>query len=183
MQGPIGLQGLKGDTGAKGSIGLQGDTGPAGQQGPKGDTGATGNTGLQGSIGPQGLKGDTGPKGEKDDSFNKSLWSTSTNGSYNFITIMNSARSANIISPGIYDCGLRTSNLAHWTGLRFTAMFNYYINSDQWPQKFTNVINADAAPNNGCSGGLSSFNTTSGAFTFDTGNCYQSISFVCNRIN
>lgn len=65
-QGPQGLTGAKGDTGAQGPQGLQGiqgpkgDTGPQGIQGPIGKTGATGSTGPQGA---QGVKGDTGPRG------------------------------------------------------------------------------------------------------------------------
>lgn len=51
LQGPAGLQGPKGDTGATGP------QGPQGIQGPKGDTGATGPQGPQGIQGP---KGDTG---------------------------------------------------------------------------------------------------------------------------
>lgn len=51
LQGPVGLQGQKGDTGATGP------RGPQGVQGPKGDTGATGPRGPQGIQGP---KGDTG---------------------------------------------------------------------------------------------------------------------------
>lgn len=51
LQGPTGMQGPKGDTGATGS------QGPQGVQGPKGDTGATGPQGPQGIQGP---KGDTG---------------------------------------------------------------------------------------------------------------------------
>lgn len=60
-QGPQGLTGAKGDTGAQG---------PQGIQGPKGDTGATGPTGPpgpQGESGPKGDAGTTGPQGPKGD--------------------------------------------------------------------------------------------------------------------
>ncbi len=53
-QGPQGVQGPKGETGAAGPQGPQGYTGATGAQGPKGDTGA---------AGPQGPKGDTGAAG------------------------------------------------------------------------------------------------------------------------
>jgi hypothetical protein len=71
--GPIGPQGMKGDTGATGPQGPKGDTGAQGPQGEKGDTGAQGPQGLKGdtgATGPQGLKGDTGvtgPQGPKGD--------------------------------------------------------------------------------------------------------------------
>ena len=66
IQGPQGIQGEKGDTGATGPEGPQGpkgdkgDTGPAGEEGPKGDKG---DTGPAGEVGPKGDKGDTGPTG------------------------------------------------------------------------------------------------------------------------
>jgi len=64
------LKGEKGDTGATGAQGPQGekgDTGATGAQGPQGEKGDAGATGVQG---PQGEKGDTGaqgPQGEKGD--------------------------------------------------------------------------------------------------------------------
>jgi hypothetical protein len=63
LSGPIGApgpQGVKGDTGAQGPIGL---TGAQGLQGDKGDTGAQGPIGLTGAQGLQGDKGDTGAQG------------------------------------------------------------------------------------------------------------------------
>lgn len=72
IQGPVGPQGPKGDTGATGPQGSQGLTGATGPQGSKGDTGAAGpqgpqgvkgDTGAVGPQGPQGFKGDTGAVG------------------------------------------------------------------------------------------------------------------------
>ena len=81
IQGPQGIQGLKGDTGPigpkgdtgatgpkgdTGAQGIEGPEGPQGIQGPKGEEGPQGKQGLrgeQGPIGPKGDKGDTGPKG------------------------------------------------------------------------------------------------------------------------
>ena len=83
IQGPIGATGAQGPKGEKGDVGvagpqgLKGDAGPQGIQGPKGDkgdTGATGaqgpkgdkgDTGLQGAQGPQGIQGDTGAQGSQ----------------------------------------------------------------------------------------------------------------------
>jgi len=68
-QGPIGLTGAKGATGAtgpQGPIGLTGAKGATGPQGPIGLTGAkgaTGATGPQGPIGLTGAKGAVGPQG------------------------------------------------------------------------------------------------------------------------
>ena len=59
IQGPQGIQGLKGDTGP---IGPKGDTGATG---PKGDTGAQGIEGPEGPQGIQGLKGEEGPQGKQ----------------------------------------------------------------------------------------------------------------------
>jgi hypothetical protein len=55
--GPVGPQGLKGDTGSVGPQGLKGDTGSVGPQGLKGDTGSVGPQGADGA------KGDTGADG------------------------------------------------------------------------------------------------------------------------
>ncbi len=78
-QGAQGIQGLKGDTGAKGDTGEQGiqgiqgakgDTGEQGEQGIqglKGDTGEQGEQGIQGETGETGAKGDTGDTGAKGD--------------------------------------------------------------------------------------------------------------------
>ena len=60
------LAGAKGDTGAQGPAGPQGekgDTGAPGVQGPQGEKGDTGDTGAQGPAGPQGEAGATGPQG------------------------------------------------------------------------------------------------------------------------
>ncbi|WP_237155563.1 carbohydrate-binding protein, partial [Oryzibacter oryziterrae] len=69
-KGSTGLQGPKGETGPKGDTGAAGPKGEAGTAGPKGDTGAAGPKGDTGAAGPQGLKGDTGaagPQGLKGD--------------------------------------------------------------------------------------------------------------------
>lgn len=62
-QGAQGVQGVKGDVGAQGPIGLTGPQGAQGVQGDKGDTGAqgpTGPTGPQGPVGPSGTTDWTG---------------------------------------------------------------------------------------------------------------------------
>ena len=58
--GPTGPQGNTGGTGAVGPTGPQGNTGGIGSTGPRGPQGATGPTGPQG---PQGAVGPTGPQG------------------------------------------------------------------------------------------------------------------------
>nr|VFK33274.1 MAG: Collagen triple helix repeat-containing protein [Candidatus Kentron sp. MB]VFK76076.1 MAG: Collagen triple helix repeat-containing protein [Candidatus Kentron sp. MB] len=68
VEGPMGAQGKKGDTGAmgpQGPKGNKGDAGAVGPRGPKGAQGPTGPKGDKGDIGPKGLKGDRGPKGDK----------------------------------------------------------------------------------------------------------------------
>lgn len=63
LQGPQGVQGPKGDTGATGPQGPKGDTGATGPQGPKGDTGETGPQGPKGDTGATGATGPVGPQG------------------------------------------------------------------------------------------------------------------------
>ena len=116
----------------------------------------------------------------KAENLGKVIWSTSTSGTYSLRTIFDSARSSGLV-PGVYDCVLRTSNQAHWTGRRFTASVNYYINNPSYPHQFYNAFDVQAG-SSGCSGGLTSFDGSTGAFTFDPGNCFQSISLVCNRL-
>ena len=58
--------GLKGDKGDQGPIGLTGEVGPTGPQGDpgmKGDKGDPGQQGQQGVPGPQGPQGEPGPAG------------------------------------------------------------------------------------------------------------------------
>ncbi|TRX34946.1 hypothetical protein FNW52_12455 [Flavobacterium sp. ZT3R18] len=69
----IGVQGLKGDTGAKGEQGLSGATGQQGIQGLKGDTGQTGLQGIQGTKGDTGAKGEQGLIGLKGEAGNDGL--------------------------------------------------------------------------------------------------------------
>lgn len=74
IKGDTGATGVQGPQGEKGETGATGATGP---QGPKGETGATGpkgDTGATGSTGPQGPKGDTGATGAD----GGSIWSTTT---------------------------------------------------------------------------------------------------------
>jgi hypothetical protein len=65
-QGPIGLTGPAGATGAtgpQGPIGLTGPAGATGATGPQGPIGLTGPAGATGATGPQGPIGLTGPAG------------------------------------------------------------------------------------------------------------------------
>ena len=65
-QGPVGLTGPAGATGATGPQGPVGLTGPAGAMGatgPQGPVGSTGPAGATGATGPQGPVGLTGPAG------------------------------------------------------------------------------------------------------------------------
>ena len=62
-----GIQGDKGDTGAKGYKGDAGAKGDKGDTGAKGDKGDTGAKGDKGDTGTKGDKGDTGAKGDKGD--------------------------------------------------------------------------------------------------------------------
>ena len=64
-QGEVGPQGATGETGPQGEVGPQGATGatgPQGESGPQGQTGPQGKTGATGPQGPEGEKGDDGSK-------------------------------------------------------------------------------------------------------------------------
>jgi hypothetical protein len=63
IQGPMGLQGAKGDSGLMGLQGAKGDSGPMGLQGAKGDSGLMGLQGAKGDSGPMGLVGAKGDQG------------------------------------------------------------------------------------------------------------------------
>jgi len=63
LSGEVGIQGLKGNTGATGPQGNTGATGNIGSTGPTGATGSQGNTGATGPTGSQGNTGNTGPTG------------------------------------------------------------------------------------------------------------------------
>lgn len=110
-----------------------------------------------------------------------SVWQTNATGSYNLRTIFDAARNGGL-SPGVYDCVLRTTNGAHWTGYRFTASLNYYIGWSAYPHYFWNAHTIQAGPS-GCSGGVTSFDSSSGAFSFNTGNCYQTVFLVCDHLS
>jgi len=62
-QGPIGLTGATGATGPQGPIGLTGAVGATGATGPQGPIGLTGAVGATGATGPQGPIGLTGAVG------------------------------------------------------------------------------------------------------------------------
>ena len=112
------------------------------------------------------------------------IWSKAyptATGTYNIKTIFDTARSNGLV-PGLYECVLRSSNPAHWTGRMFTASINYYISIPSWPHRIFNVIDIAAMPS-GCSNGLMSFDGTTGDFNFDSGNCFQDIRLVCNRLD
>lgn len=109
------------------------------------------------------------------------VWQTNATGSYNLRTIFDAARNGGL-SPGVYDCVLRTTNGAHWTGYRFTASLNYYIGWSAYPHYFWNAYTIQAGPS-GCSGGVTSFDASSGAFSFNTGNCVQTVFLVCNFLS
>lgn len=63
IKGDKGDTGARGETGPQGDKGATGDVGPQGAQGEKGDKGDTGETGPQGLQGEQGVAGDAGPQG------------------------------------------------------------------------------------------------------------------------
>uniref|UniRef100_A0A673LZG9 Scavenger receptor class A member 3-like n=1 Tax=Sinocyclocheilus rhinocerous TaxID=307959 RepID=A0A673LZG9_9TELE len=68
VSGPPGPKGNRGESGAKGPVGVtgpKGDWGLAGNRGPQGLKGAMGIKGDQGVQGPSGMKGGPGLKGEK----------------------------------------------------------------------------------------------------------------------
>ncbi len=66
-QGVQGVKGDKGDTGDQGIQGLKGDKGDTGEQGIQGLKGDTGDQGIQGVAGPKGDTGDQGIQGLKGD--------------------------------------------------------------------------------------------------------------------
>ncbi|MSP92785.1 MAG: hypothetical protein EXR79_13435 [Myxococcales bacterium] len=112
------------------------------------------------------------------DNFNRAVWSTNKAGSYDLRKVFDDARAAGM-TPGVYDCVLRTDNGAHWTGRRFTASVNFYMGNGGYPHKFHNVSDVQAGPD-GCSAGLTAFDAA-GTFSFDPGTCSQTIGLVCNR--
>lgn len=173
--GLVGPQGPQGDVGAQGPPGAPGTQGATG---PQGTQGATGPQGPQGDTGPQGPEGPQGPSGGNPKTV---VWSTSVDGSYNVIDLFDTAR-GNGFNHGLYDCVLRTSNEAHWRGWRFTAAVNTYINNNSFPHIIHDAKSVPAVPS-GCSGGLSSFDAASGAFTFSSGNCSQIVRLVCTDID
>jgi hypothetical protein len=61
------LTGPRGETGATGPQGIQGDLGPQGETGPQGIQGEMGATGPQGEQGLQGIQGETGAQGATGD--------------------------------------------------------------------------------------------------------------------
>lgn len=176
--GATGATGAVGATGPQGPIGATGPQGPAGPTGPTGPTGATGATGLTGATGATGPQGPQGPMGGNPKT---TIWNTSTDGSYSLRTIFDNARIGGL-PHGVYDCVLRTNNEAHWTGRRFVAAVNLYTGSDSYPHKFHDVVDIQAGPA-GCSGGLTSFDGSTGTFSFVSGNCIQAIKLVCTDID
>ena len=113
------------------------------------------------------------------ENINRAVWSTNKAGSYDLRKIFDDARTAGMV-PGVYDCVLRTDNGAHWTGRRFTAALNFYIGNGSYAHKFHGVLDVQAGPG-GCSAGLTAFDA-GGTFSFDPGNCSQTIGLVCNRL-
>src|SRR5436190_1042621 len=63
-RGEQGAQGAKGDEGERGEAGAQGDKGDKGDRGEVGAQGLKGDKGDRGEAGAQGLKGDKGDRGE-----------------------------------------------------------------------------------------------------------------------
>lgn len=108
------------------------------------------------------------------------IWSTNVAGSYSLRGIFDTART-NGLSPGLYDCVMRTDNGAHWMGYRFTAAVNYYIGWSAYTHYFHNVY-AVHAGTGGCSASITSFDGGSGAFYFQPGNCFQTIYLVCSNL-
>lgn len=110
------------------------------------------------------------------------VWKTNVAGNYNLRTIIDAARSNNILNPGVYNCVLKTNNAAHWSGRAFKISANLYIGNASFYHKVYDVVDI-TAPNylGGCwTGGLTSFNATTGAFSFSPGVCFQSISLTCS---
>lgn len=110
------------------------------------------------------------------------IWSTATAGTYSLQTIFDAARQSGL-AHGLYDCVLRTSNSAHWMGYRFTAAVNLY-NKDQQPghpHRYHHAYVVDGSTS-GCSTSLTSFDASTGSFSFVPGNCFQSIVLVCSNL-
>jgi len=110
------------------------------------------------------------------------IWNTNVAGNYNLRTIIDVARSNNVLKPGVYNCVLKTNNAAHWSGRAFKISANLYIGNASFYHKIYDVVDV-SAPNylGGCwTGGLASFNASTGAFSFSPGVCVQSISLTCS---
>ena len=110
------------------------------------------------------------------------IWTTIIAGNYNLQQIFDTSLVQNKIKYGTFDCLLKTSNGAHFKGNRFTATVNYYTKRTDFPHRYLNIINLDAGSYNGCSDGLTIYLNSNGDFSFSRGNCYQSISLFCIKL-
>ncbi|MBT9171320.1 MAG: hypothetical protein DDT18_01694 [Actinobacteria bacterium] len=97
--------------------------------------------------------------------------------SYTWQSIFNSAKAAGLVAAGsIYDCVIKESNPAHYRASRFTVGVNLYDNHNNILQ----LVNVDGGFLGGCSQSL--HNVTTIGFDYQRGNCFQSLSVVCNMI-
>ncbi|EGD80781.1 hypothetical protein PTSG_11715 [Salpingoeca rosetta] len=110
------------------------------------------------------------------------LWQTSSANTYSLRDIFDDLRRQGM-SPGVYDCVLRTNNEAHWTGRRFTITVNLYVRTTNpnYPHIIKELIDINAG-SSGCNGGLTSFSVSSSntaTFSFTPGNCVQKLTLAC----
>ncbi len=116
------------------------------------------------------------------------VWSTRTAGSYNLISITDTARwTTGQPAVGVWTCLLRSDNGAHWMGYVFTLSVSFYFcNSAYSPfngghcSSIYNSYVANASPS-GCGTSITSWGGT-GAFSFDPGACVQTITLTCTSL-
>jgi hypothetical protein len=98
--------------------------------------------------------------------------------SYSWQTIFNNAKASNTVQAGkIYDCVVYTNNGSHYNARRFTAQINWYDNF----HRINNITDVDSGYLWGCSTSL--YNVTWTGFDYVYGNCNQSVTVTCNKLN
>ncbi len=108
------------------------------------------------------------------------IWHSSVAGNFNLKTIIDTAKTNGVLQPGFYNCVLKTSNEAHWTGKSFMLNVNYYTGNVTYPHQIYNVIDISAITSGCWTGGLTAFNPITGNFSFAPGVCFQSITLTCS---
>ena len=111
------------------------------------------------------------------------MFSTRSPGTYQLRSIIDGHRNAGKLSHGTYRCLIYTSNGAHWRGVTFTLIANYYTvkRHSGFPHRIFDYTRLDAGSSGGCSAGMYDFQVTgaTGYFRFHPGNCHQSLTVAC----